>query len=321
MPIDKLRDINRGHDAANTTPAPTDIRIYRNLLVETFFSDPPIIRKLAPFTATIDADDGHFGDESYTMDDMKDAQVAMEPGVTSDEIKGTPVTAPIVAVYKGATMSDIAWNRMFATRDRRPLIESGLLRKIGEQEETIAFRGNTKTGLTGLVSGASVTTPAATTLGYEGNSDGVLTNFRSLIQYFINDLSDLNIHIGPKENGGIPLDVVVNWPLWNKAATTFLSDTPSVNNVQLLEQMLGGGKLMASNWTQASVTTASCTALALPRLPQNKMAWYITASNFKIEPFRPAPFHTSINVFERFSIKILQPTFIRYASSLSTASA
>lgn len=314
-----LKQLQQGRDAANPTPAPTDWRLYRNLLVETFMTDPPIIRKLAPFVATIPAEDGHFSDESYSMDDLQNAVVAMEPEITSDDVKGTPITAPIVAISKGATLSNISWNQMFATRDRRPLLESGILRKIGEMEEITGFRGNTKTGLTGLVAGGSVTTPAATTLGAQGNSDGVLTNFRSLIQYFINDLSDNNCHVG--NNGGVAMDVVVNWPLYNLAATTFLSDSPDVNNVQLLEKMLGGGKLYATNWTQASVTTTSCTALALPRLPAAKASWYITASDMLVKPFQPGPFHTSINAFERFSIKITNSSFIRYAASLSTASA
>lgn len=312
-----IRMINqdRSDRDASGAPAKTDWIIYDNLVTETFMSDPPLSRILAPKVRPL-AYDGRFVHEDYIMGDMKEAQVAAEAGVADDEIEGTPVQVNVCTIFKTATMSDESWNQLFVNQDRQPIIESGITRKIAEKEEEIAFRGNTKMGITGLVGGATAVTPTATTLGYEGNSDGVLTNFRDLVKKFITTLSDSNCHIGG-DRGGVPLDLAMTWPIFDLLNDTFLDDDPKTNNLTLIENMLGGGRVYGSNWLQASVTSVANTILGLPRLPPVKAPWYLLASQLDSRPFQNSIWSRQLGAREKFSVKIKNATFILKATSLS----
>lgn len=311
-----------GHDTGGTGVAPADWKIYRNLVSKTYLEKPSIIRMIAGGAIdSLEPMDPRVIDESYKLNDMSAAQVGIYPKKTTDNITGSPVTGPIVSIYKGAEMSDMEWNQMFAGQSRHPIIESGLTRKIEEMENEIGFRGHTATQLTGIVGGATTTTPTATTLGAQANSDGVLTNWTALIKNIKDDLSALDIHIAPLEQKGVPMDLLMTWPLYDQLANTRLDETPLLNNVDIVMKQLEGGRIYATNWLQASVTTASNTVLAIPRLPDDLKPFRIAASDFDVRPFKDSAYTTSLNVFERFSVKIINATFMRKVASLSTASA
>lgn len=308
----RIRDIvSRGADAS-VAPQKGDFTQYSQVLIEAFFTEAPLIRRLAQFIEPVEFD-GKYLHESVKLNDMGDAAVAMQAGIDDDGITGSLASVKIPTIYKTATLHDDDWAQMFASRNRRPLIESGILRKIGEQENIIGFRGNSTLGLDGLV--GSGTTDYGSPSDHWDHDDGSNGKLNHAIADIAGMKDAIDAVILSEET---PLDLVLSRHPYNLLENITLTQSPQVNNLQLARSLLRGGNIYCSNWLGASESTTAGFALMIPRLPRNKANWQLLSSGFDVRDFKSGMWYTQIGARERFSIKILDATSIQWIDAIRT---
>ena len=290
-------------------PFPTDWKLFiNNILVNTFFDQPNIVRQLNDVVIPI-AYDGRTEAEIPSLDDIDEAVVGMQPGINDVEEEGDLINVKTPQIFITARKSNDNWKQLFAGRNRKDLIMGRMGVIIKNREDLYVLQG--KTGLTsGLV--ADSTDLGDPTGVWGASTNGRLTNAIADVRGIVNTLDAAGVP------NTMPIDLGLTTYAYTLLATSYLDYEPSKSNLTVVQDLLRGGKIVSSNNLSATVTTALNTMFASVRAPASDPGWALLASGLDFDEEK-VMWGRRVGIRQKVGYKVLNSALVYYMDEISTA--
>lgn len=300
---------------STVNPRESDWKQFHEQLLKSYIHQPLIARKLIAMGSgqLIKLNfDGKRKWEATQLNDVDPPAYDFLPGVKDTNIDGQLIEAYLPQIYESVLFGKDELKQTFQGQARLPIVQNQIAKRIAIKEDQIVFYGVSAKKVYGFTSssngGTDLGNPTAA-WGIDTGSNGILDNMRADIKKALDQFRTAGL-------GDRPVDMIVTSYIYNLIQTTLRVYGDSWAS-DYFKRMLNGGNILVSDYIQsATVSTTANTAVFIVRDPNG---WALLSSGLEYEQEKNGLWAWRYGVREKFSVKVLNTSYIAWMDGISVA--